>query len=415
MRDKILRASFVLWLALVLTACGSGSDSSAVGPGRVPGAGPGDPGSPTGTVPDDDDGEAPPGPDLSGLYHGWGLMPARLDGRLSFDSAAAPAVAPGYLLLGSLQPVTDIRLNMQNFEWSLRELVRRAVAEGGVLQEELSPYRVSCDLREPATDEGYPGIGYALIHYRQDYADGRLDEGEEVVFTLEGCQPAGGMQAMSSELPLHLIYGEQRYRFSGLALSSYDGMRLDSSGWLTRRDLEEAHRYSEQTPRCAEMVLVNQGPDGAPSELAIVQTGAEAPLRIRFWHDGVQVRPGSIETFVEPAHPALTFLPIEAIHVHFDPGALGDPALAGTYVLRMQETTGLALQYNHGSFATSPFRLFGGGFSVETPDGVVYRYRVAADPAYVEVWQGEGTAGEYLGTVAQALLAQRLKLVAPLP
>ena len=52
---------------------------------------------------------------------------------------------------------------------------------------------------------------------------------------------------------------------------------------------------------------------------------------------------------------------------------------------------------------------------METPDGVVYRYRVAADPAYVEVWQGEGTAGEYLGTVAQALLAQRLKLVAPLP
>lgn len=397
---RTLCATFVLSLSLALVACGGGSGGSPGG-GRTPGDG-----SDGGTDPggDPDPGENPSTP-LTGLYDGWGLTPANTRASVDLASPAAAAVGPGYLAVAALQALTDVRMNMQNFEWSVAELVRRAAEQHGAPLQPGEDYAVSCDLRSEPEAEGYVGTGEALVRALASYADGGLAAGEEVQFSLRACKPSGGMQAMSTIEPVRLLYSQHSYQLNGLSTEFYSNVLFGSSGWLTRTDRDDIIGCDAE-PRCGQMYFENAGPDGQTSDFSIEQVGAEQPLQIRVWHDGQQARGGRIETYVEPADMAMTFIAPE-IYLHFDPGAAGNAEFAGRYVLRTQEERGLVLQYDNRSLATNTFHILAGGFSVETPNGVVYHYSVASDPAYLEVSSGDGL---HLDQVPQEVVTQRLRL-----
>lgn len=386
MLQRTLCASLVLSIGLGLVACGSSSSGNN---------GNGGTGGETGR----------PSPTLATLYDGWGVRPADLGASsLHFDDAAAPAVAPGYLALATLQAMTDVRMNMQNFEWSAREMVRSAFYEHGRLQEGQA-YAVSCDLRSEPEADGFVGTGEALIHYQPNYADGVLDGGDEVLFSLQDCRPSGGMQAMSSSEPLRLVYGQNRYQLAGLSSASYQGLRFGSSGWLVRSD-HAGSTPCDADPVCGQMSFENFADDSAASDFTLEQAGVVQPLQIRFWSDGNQPQRGTIATFVEPAQRAMTFS-AQDIPAHFEPGAVGSADRAGRYVFSTDAADDLVLQYRNRSFATNRFRILAGGFSVQTPQGEIFYYRVGSDPEYLIVTNGEG---EHLGTISQDLITQRLRL-----
>src|SRR5690625_3202075 len=119
MLKRILRTTFALSLSLGLAACGGSSGSSSDG-GRGSGG---------------ENGNDNPPPAMLGLYDGWGLTPEYTESEFSLESPAASAVGPGYMAIGALHALTDIRMNMQNFEWSVSNLIEQAVVDHGELQE----------------------------------------------------------------------------------------------------------------------------------------------------------------------------------------------------------------------------------------------------------------------------------------
>lgn len=408
MQKHTLISALALGLSLGLAGCGGGGGSS--GP-QAPAPSGGDSG---GNAGGDGGGGTGGGEDTGSqtgdyarYYSGLGVMPAGLPAGLTADPAVEDAVAPAYLVLAGLQAATDVRMNMQAFEWAVPSLVRRAVQDNGTLQEGQT-YLVSCDLRGDAEAGNYAGTGTATVFYGGAYADGTVSAGDDVAMALGNCEPAGGMLGMQSAQPQSFIAGENQFALTELEVERYGGLLFGTSGLFERRNLPD-YIACDAEPRCAQMQFDNTV-GGASSDMTIAQAGTQDPLRLTIWSDGATATAGEVETYVEPSRSAMVFI-APRLDFSFSPGAAGEADTAGHYRFGTADG-GVTFQYSQRTFALATFRLLDGGFSVTAPDGTVYTYAVDADPLYLNVGvdrNGDGEADSQ-GRIAQALVAQRLQL-----
>jgi hypothetical protein len=412
---RILGQALAFSLTLGLAACGGGGGGGSTGSGGDTGGtgGSGDTGGTGGTGGDTggtgDTGAQPA--DYSRLYNGIGFMPASLSAGLTADEAVEDAVAPAYLVLGALQATSDLRMNLQAFEWAVPALVRKAVDENGPLQPD-QVYPVSCQFSSsegaPAGSSGF-GRGTARVHYGESYADGSVRGGEPVTFELGDCQPSGGMRAMSSAAPQQVMYigGNYAVRLDSVALADYGPLQASNTGWMVRSNLP-GYVQCDNGEQCAQMVLSNRSPDGsqpALSQLDITEVDAEQPVRLAIWSDGEAATAADIQTHVEPADQSMVFA-IPALDLHLDGGSA---ERSGHYQVSTLDE-GLALQYATRNFALSRFSMLRGGFEVAAPDGAVYTYRADPDPLYLQVdvdRDGNGTV-DAQGRISEELVTQRL-------
>jgi hypothetical protein len=419
--------ALLLSLSAAVTACGggggtspfsesgsnpppTGTDGGSTGGGST-GGGSADGGS-TGGGSTGGDTEQPAA-NYSRYYQEIGLEPYNLPAGLHVDDSVVSALVPAYIGFGTLMATLDARMGLQGYERLLPVAARDAAVQPGDLHPSY-----------PCTAQGR----VAIFDWQDTNADASYTSGEMVEFGFnrdnpdtienENCIPGFG-EMLTSDGPT--VAEPARQRFIRHDADTFDftleGTELDIgenaylgftiSGPLVRQNV----RSSE--PRLLEMIVTNAAPGAAaPGTFALQGVAGTMPVTVSIaGGQGVEAsvirsykRDTEADDSTDLGRDELVFV-VPNLDTHLELGGV-DSALEGSY--RLSSETGLATAYNHAA------HLISGGFTVEGPQGAVYRFSLPAGSDTSNLWvevdnEGDGTV-DAQGLMSQQLVINRLRL-----